>query len=103
MGSPTPENHAFQSGRGLGWQSLLAGCVEGARSMLTWRRKMARVSARRRPERERMLVPVRQDCAGCGGQLRLRYENRRHLVILSGAVRLRLRIRWCEREGCPRF
>jgi hypothetical protein len=24
-------------------------------------------------------------------------------VTLSGAVRLRLRIRWCEREGCPRF
>jgi hypothetical protein len=64
---------------------------------------MARVSARRRPERERVLVPVRQDCPGCGGHLRLRYENRRHLVTLSGAVRLRLRIRWCEREGCPRF
>jgi hypothetical protein len=24
-------------------------------------------------------------------------------VTLSGAVRLRLRIRWCEREGCSRF
>src|SRR5215211_6795945 len=64
---------------------------------------MARVSARRRPERERVLVPVRQDCPGCGGHLRLRYENRRHLVTLSGGVRLRLRIRWCEREGCSRF
>src|SRR5829696_5569981 len=62
---------------------------------------MARVSGRRRPER--VLVPVRQDCPGCGGHMRLRYENRRHLVTLSGAVRLRLRIRWCEREGCPRF
>src|SRR3982751_95521 len=64
---------------------------------------MARVSARRRPERERVLVPVRQDCPGCGGHMRLRYENRRHLVTLSGAVQLRLRIRWCERAGCPRF
>jgi hypothetical protein len=64
---------------------------------------MARVSARRRPERERLLVPVRQDCPSCGGHLRLRYENRRHLVTLSGAVRLRLRIRWCEHERCPRF
>jgi hypothetical protein len=35
--------------------------------------------------------------------MRLRYENRRHLVTLSGAVRLRLRIRRCEREWCPRF
>src|SRR3954464_2294185 len=64
---------------------------------------MARVSARRRPERERILVPSRQDCPGCGGHMRLRYENRRDVVTLSGGVRLRLRIRWCERAGCPRF
>jgi hypothetical protein len=35
--------------------------------------------------------------------MRLRYENHRHLVMLSGPVRLRLRIRRCERQGCPRF
>ena len=35
--------------------------------------------------------------------MRLRYENRRHLVTLSGGLRLRLRIRRCEREGCRRF
>src|SRR5215204_5397482 len=64
---------------------------------------MARVSARRRPERERVLAPVRQRCPGCGGHLRLRYENRRTLVTLSGAVRLRLRIRRCEAPDCPRF
>jgi Transposase, Mutator family len=64
---------------------------------------MARVSARARPERERVLVPARQDCPSCGGHLRVRYENRRTLVTLSGAVRLRLRIRRCERAGCPRF
>src|SRR5215207_6857091 len=64
---------------------------------------MARVSARPRPELERVLVPARQRCPDCGGHMRLRYENRRNLVTLSGAVRLRLRIRRCEREGCPRF
>src|SRR3982751_3300679 len=64
---------------------------------------MARVSARRQPERERVLVPFRQDCPGCGGHLRLRYENRRHLVTLSGGVRVRVRVRRCEDEGCPRF
>ena len=64
---------------------------------------MARLSARKRPERERVLAPVRQDCPGCGGHMRLRYENRRHLVTLSGAVRLRLRIRRCEAPGCSRF
>jgi hypothetical protein len=35
--------------------------------------------------------------------MRLRYENRRSLVTLSGAVRLRLRIRRCEAPHCPRF
>jgi Transposase, Mutator family len=64
---------------------------------------MARVSARPRPERERVLVAARQACPGCGGHLRLRYENRRTLVTLSGPVRLRLRIRRCEAPGCPRF
>ena len=64
---------------------------------------MARVSARPRPERERVLAPVRQDCPGCGGHMRLRCENRRTLVTLSRPVRLGLRIRRCEREGCPRF
>jgi hypothetical protein len=64
---------------------------------------MARVSARARPERERVLAPARQDCPDCGGHMRLRYENRRTLVTLSGPVRLRLKIRRCEREGCRRF
>src|SRR5215218_11063926 len=64
---------------------------------------MARVSARPRPERERVLVPARERCPGYGGHMRLRYENRRHLVTLSGTVRLRLRIRRCEAPGCPRF
>jgi Transposase, Mutator family len=64
---------------------------------------MARVSARPRPERERVLVPVRQACLGCGGHMRLRYDNHRTLVTLSGPVRLRLRIRRCEAPDCPRF
>src|SRR3712207_6593676 len=33
----------------------------------------------------------------------LRYENRRTLELLTGAVRLRLQIRRCEREGCARY
>ena len=65
---------------------------------------MGRVSARPRPERERVLMPTRQACPGCGGHMRLRYENRRTLVTLSGPVRLRLRIwtRRCEAPDCPR-
>ena len=34
--------------------------------------------------------------------MRIRYENRRTLVTLSGAVRLRLKIRRCEQAGCLR-
>ena len=64
---------------------------------------MARLLARPRPERERVLVPARQHCPGCGGHMRLRYENRRSLVTLPGPVLLRLRIRRCEAPGCPRF
>jgi hypothetical protein len=34
--------------------------------------------------------------------MRIRYENRRTLVTLTGSVRLRLKIRRCETVGCPR-
>src|SRR5215216_4822053 len=64
---------------------------------------MARLLARARPDREHVLRPARQLCPGCGGHMRLRYENRRTLVLLTGAVRLRLQIRRCEREGCARY
>lgn len=63
---------------------------------------MSNLLARAQPARERVLVPLRQDCPGCGGHMRLRYENRRTLATLSGPVRLRLKIRRCEREGCAR-
>jgi hypothetical protein len=63
---------------------------------------MARLLARAEPARERVLVPLRQNCPSCGGHMRLRYENRRTLVTLSGSVRLRLKIRRCEHEGCAR-
>src|SRR3954454_21092324 len=55
------------------------------------------------PDRERTLVPIRRLCPSCGTSMRIRYENRRTLVTLSGTVRLRLKIRRCEAEGCARF
>ncbi len=61
---------------------------------------MARRSARTRPERERVLCPTRRACPACGNPMHVRYENRRTLVTLSGAVRLRLKIRRCEQAGC---
>ena len=63
---------------------------------------MGRLVARDRPERERVLVPARRLCPACGAAMRIRYENRRTLVTLSGAVRLRLKIRRCEAVGCVR-
>src|SRR4051812_4920646 len=63
---------------------------------------MARLSARTRPGRERILQPLQRVCPSCRQPMRIRYENRRTLVTLSGAVRLRLKIRRCEQLGCPR-
>jgi hypothetical protein len=63
---------------------------------------MSRIQVRI-PDRERMLVPVRRLCPACGHFMRIRYENRRTLVTLSGTVRVRLKIRRCEAEGCARF
>ena len=64
---------------------------------------MARTSARVRPDRERVLRPARQRCLVCGSLMRIRYENRRTLVTLTGSVRLHLKIRCCETVGCPRL
>src|SRR5690349_22286415 len=63
---------------------------------------MARRVARAEPERERVLQRLRRVCPGCRRPMRIRYENRRTLVTLSGAVRLRLKIRRCEQAGCAR-
>ena len=61
---------------------------------------MSRTTARARPEREEVMAPERQTCPGCGAFMPLRYDNHRTVVMLSGAVRLRLKIRRCEREAC---
>src|SRR5689334_23403912 len=63
---------------------------------------MARRSARAWPDREHVLVPERTSCLACDGFMRVRYENRRRLETLSGSVRLRLKVRRCEREDCTR-
>src|SRR5918912_4406226 len=63
---------------------------------------MARRQARPRPDRERVLSSVRRRCPACGARMRIRYDNHRTVATLSGLVRLRLKIRWCEHPGCPR-
>src|SRR3954468_16021086 len=56
---------------------------------------MARCQART-PDRERVVRPLRRLCPACGGAMRIRYENRRTLVTLSGTVRMHRKIRRCE-------
>ena len=63
---------------------------------------MARTLAREQPDREEVLWPVQKACPACGHSMRLRYENDRTLVTLTGPVRLRLKIRRCETAGCER-
>jgi len=63
---------------------------------------MGRILARSRPDRERVLVPALRLCPACGAVARIRYENHRTLVTLSGPVRLRLKVRRCEHDGCAR-
>ena len=64
---------------------------------------MTRLSGRQPPERERVLRPACRLCPACGAPMRIRYKNHRTLVTLTGSVRLRLKIRWCETLNCPRF
>src|SRR3954454_7682706 len=63
---------------------------------------MARISQRERPDQETVLWPIQKDCPACGFPMRIRYENRRTVVTLSGTRRLCLKIRRCEQVGCAR-
>jgi len=64
---------------------------------------MARGSARARPDRERVLWPVRRQCPACGARLRQRYDNCRTVATLTGLARLRLKIFRCETATCPHY
>ena len=63
---------------------------------------MTRTSHRERPDQETVLWPIRKECSACGLPMRVRYENRRTVVTLSGTQRLCLKIRRCEQAGCAR-
>ena len=65
---------------------------------------MARWSARARPDRERVLRPGAQLCPACGGVHAGALREPPHAGdCCSGSVRLRLKIRRCEREDCARY
>jgi hypothetical protein len=64
---------------------------------------MARTSARPEPRHERTLRTVRRRCPGCGGRMWGDYENRRTVATLTGALRLRLKVRRCPNPACARY
>src|SRR3954462_2851133 len=64
--------------------------------------QMARTSPRERPDQETVLWPIQKNCPACGMPMRVRYENRRTVVTLSGTQRLCLKNRPCEQVGCVR-
>jgi hypothetical protein len=63
---------------------------------------MARISARPAPRHERTLRTVRRRCPACGRRMWGDYDNRRTVVMLTGAVRLRLKVRRCPNPACAR-
>jgi hypothetical protein len=65
--------------------------------------QMARTSPRERPDQETVLWPIQKVCPACGIPMRVRYENRRTVVTLSGTQRLCLKIRRCEQGRCTRL
>jgi hypothetical protein len=64
---------------------------------------MARISARPEARDERTLRTVRRRCPACGRRMWGDYDNRRTVVTLTGAVRLRLKVRRCPNPACPRY
>src|SRR3954470_11158363 len=80
----------------------MSWCLTGPVGVPLLEVPMARISTRERPDREEVLWPMQKACPACGHPMRLRYDNARTLVTLAGPVRLRLKIRRCERDDCAR-
>jgi hypothetical protein len=59
----------------------------------------------RRPEagREEGLRPCFQQCLSCGRWLWVAYYRERTVTTLTGLVRLRLQVRRCVNQACPRY
>ena len=60
---------------------------------------MARTCGRARPGRERVLAPSRRLCPACNCAM---LREPPHAGAAAGPVRLQLKVRRCEREGCAR-
>ncbi len=63
---------------------------------------MAKTACRPQPTIFKDLVPLRQNCPGCGQRMWRDYTNHRTLVTLAGCPRLNLEIRRCHNQACGR-
>ncbi len=64
---------------------------------------MARREARPKPGAEKTLRTLRTRCPECKGRMWADYDNRRTVAMLTGTVRLTLKIRRCRDPECGRF
>jgi hypothetical protein len=64
---------------------------------------MSRTAARPTPTTQEVLEPLADRCAHCGRRTWADYENRRTVTTLSRVIGLRLKIRRCHNECCPRY
>lgn len=64
---------------------------------------MARRGARPKTDREETLYSIREQCVQCGRRMWTDYDNYRTVTGLTGAVRLRLKIRRCPNPECAHY
>jgi hypothetical protein len=55
------------------------------------------------PGRTETLECCQTSCPVCGGLTWQQYTNQRTLVTLEGVIRLRLKVRRCQRPSCPQY
>src|SRR5215210_1818637 len=63
---------------------------------------MARRTARPQPDQTLELPALTRTCPACGSPLWAAYKTHRSVTSLDGTVRLRLQVRRCRQEACPR-
>lgn len=55
------------------------------------------------PVRSEVLECNQTTCPVCGGRTYQQYTKRRTIVTLEGVVQLRLKVRLCQTQSCPRY
>jgi len=64
---------------------------------------MARRTSRPQPTQSIVMECIAQNCPYCGMPMWIDYENYRTITTMTEVVRLRLKVRRCQNEDCPRY